>query len=223
MASMHQTGPEDRKASSLTEAPSAPIKPTMAVDGGKSGGGLRAKRRDMSRVRVLILDIVLLVVLVGLVVGGYFGYRTLRRLYAPTWDARDVVFCVEMENIDLDMVKYNQDGRPSLTGCDLWSSDRTDADRLGRVTDVRTVLVTHEDGSSTLTLYLTVEATADYLEGYGYRMGATMLLAGTESTYRLPGLSAEGTIISLHEADETDAEADDDLIISDGHAPAGGE
>ena len=61
-----------------------------------------------------------------------------------------------------------------------------------------------EDGANTLTLYLTVEASAHYREGKGYRMGVTTLLAGMEGSFRAEGMVAEGTVISMHEkSDET--------------------
>ncbi len=224
MPSIHSTGPEDRKASSLTDSASAKPAPASVSDIEHMSKAMRAPRRDMARIRAVILDIVLLVVLIGVIVGGYFGYHALRQLYAPVWDIRDIVFCVEMENIALDMVKYNDDGKLTLHKQKLWSSDRTDADYLGDVEEVSTVLITHADGTQTLTLYLTVKAKADYLEGYGYRMGATMLLAGTESVFRLRDLSAEATIISLREVnDTTPPETDDDFVVSAGQFPRAGQ
>ena len=69
-----------------------------------------------------------------------------------------------------------------MTDHPIWSSDKTDADQLGIVTDA--VLVT-VDGINTFALHLTVEAEAYYREGKGYRMGETMLLAGTEGFFRM--------------------------------------
>jgi hypothetical protein len=156
------------------------------------------------------------------VVGGVFAYRAIRELYAPTWETREVIFEVEMTGIDLDMVKYGQDGRPTMTGHPLWSSDRSDADQLGIVTDVRTVLVSGEEGENSLNLYLTVKATAYYREGKGYRMGVTMLLAGMERTFMTQGLVAEGTVISMHEiSDETDGEAGTVFADPDGASTEG--
>ncbi|MBR5124017.1 MAG: DUF4330 family protein, partial [Clostridia bacterium] len=149
--------------------------------------------------KTLVVDLVLLVVIVGLVVGGVHFYRTLRDLYAPVWETREVVFCVRMDGIEPSMVKYGQDGRYTFTDKPIWSSDRTDADCLGTVTDVQTVLVSRDDGYNTVTMYLTVEAQAYYREGKGYRMGATMLLAGSEGVFRVEGMAAEGVIISMHE------------------------
>ena len=154
---------------------------------------------------------------IGLVIGGVFAYRQIRELYAPTWETREVVFRVEMTGIDPAMIKYGQDGRPTMVGHPLWSSDRTDADCLGTVTEVQTVLVSGEDGNNTLNLCLTVEASAHYREGKGYRMGATMLLAGTQGTFLAEGLIAEGVVISMHEksgdtAGDTAAETNEGAV-----------
>lgn len=194
----------DGKASSLTDSTNA-YRPSAPESGENRGNTLKGDSWRRKRGWItLTVDIILLAVLVGLIVGGVFAYRAVRELYAPTWETRDVVFCVEMEGIDPSMVKYGQDGRPTFTGNPIWSSDRTDADLLGTVTDVRTVLVSWEDGHNTITLYLTVEAQAHYREGKGYRMGTTMLLAGSEGTFRVEGMIAEGMVISMHEkADET--------------------
>ena len=208
-------GSDDRKISGFSKRE----RTTQATDNaaensrGKGSGRVTLGRRGNRWWVSLLVDLVLLALLAGLIVGGVFGYRALRELYAPTWETRDVVFCVEMTGIDPNMVKYGQDGRPTFVNNPVWSSDHTDADCLGTVTDVRTVLVALEDGTNTLTLYLTVEAKAYYREGKGYRMGETMLLAGTEGVYRLEGMSAAGTVISMHEKqDETKDTSEADTV-----------
>ena len=201
-------GSDDRKMSGFskrvrtaqTEESALSDNNRNAKGSGKVTRGGGAKKWWVS----LLVDLVLLAVLAGLVVGGVYGYRALRDLYAPVWEIREVVFQVKMEGINPDMVKYGSDGRPKLVNETLWSSDQTDADMLGTVTDVRTVLESEANGINTLTLYLTVEAKAYYREGKGYRMGETLLLAGSEGVYRLQGMTSHGLIISMHEkADET--------------------
>ena len=204
MASMKRYD-ADPKASSLTDSAAA-HRPAFSngktAQGGKIGkrnGKLSVGGGRPRRWVTLVVDILLLGILIGLVVGGVFAYRVIRELYAPTWETRDVVFTVEMTGVDVELVKYGQDGRPTITGHSLWSSDASDADFLGTVTDVRTVLVSGENGENTLNLYLTVEATAHYRAGKGYRMGATMLLAGMKGTFMAQGLVADGTVTSMHE------------------------
>lgn len=194
-------GMEDRKMSGFSKRVRAEqTGDTSSADNGRNGksGKMMLGRRGNHRWMALLVDVILLILLVGLVIGGVFGYRALRNVYAPEWETRDVVFCVEIQGISPDMVKYSQGGRPTMLNNPIWSSDQTDADQLGIVTDVRTVLVT-VDETNTLTLYLTVEAQAYYREGKGYRMGETMLLAGSEGLFRMESLTAQGTIISMHE------------------------
>lgn len=214
MASMKRNG-VDPKASSLSATATAhrPVSPEGRDRRGRMGKRVMAQGRSPIWVTLLV-DFVLLVVIAGLVVGGVFAYRAIRELYAPVWETREVVFGVEMTGIDPDMVKYGQHSRPTMVDHPLWSSDSSDADLLGTVTDVRTVLVPGENGKNTLTLYLTVEATAHYREGKGYRMGATMLLAGMQGTFMAQGLVAEGTVISLHEKSE-EATAEEGTVLAD--------
>ncbi|MBQ3507781.1 MAG: hypothetical protein IJA91_04450 [Clostridia bacterium] len=204
MASNQQNinGVEDRKISGFSKR----VRAEQAGDGNASGNGRNARngrvmmeRRGKYWWSALLADLILLVLLVGLVLGGIFGYRALRDLYAPSWETREVVFCVVIEGVDPDMMEYGQGGRPSMTDHPIWSSDKTDADQLGIVTDA--VLVT-VDGINTFALHLTVEAEAYYREGKGYRMGETMLLAGTEGFFRMESMVAKGTIISMHEKSE---------------------
>lgn len=217
MASYHSNGVDDRKASSFHENPGAGSGRSAATPQGGRESRDPLRRRDKRLWRAILVDVILLLVIAGVLVGAWFGYRAIRDVYAPTWETRAVVFTVRMENINPDMVKYHQDGRISFTDNPIWSSDRTNADRLGTVTRVTSELVSHVDENgeeqNTLTLTLTVEATADYREGKGYRMGETLLLAGLEGDFRVEGMVAPGMIMTMHEkADETtpDTEADTD-------------
>ena len=223
MASMKRHD-ADSKASSLSAAPATYTSlPSEEKKDRKGKMGKKAMGRSRSRIWVtLLVDLTLLIVIAGLVVGGVFAYRTIRELYAPVWETREVVFEVEMKGVDPDMVKYGQHGRPTIADRPLWSSDLADADLLGTVTDVQTFLVPDENGENTLTLHLTVEATAHYREGKGYRMGATMLLAGMKGTFMAQGLVAEGTVISMHEKQEetvTEGETGETLLEPDATNP----
>ncbi len=205
MSSYYQNGNDsddrDRKLSGFSKR----VYAEQTAESGRAtrGHGRTVLNRQGNRLWVsLLVDLILLAVVAGLVVGCIFGYRALRELYAPSWETRNVVFCVKMDNIPPDMVKYDRGkGQYVIMDNPIWSSELTDADHLGTVADVRTVLVSTGD-TNTVTLYLKVEAKAYYREGKGYRMGETMLLAGAEGTYRLEGLTAAGTIISMHEKDD---------------------
>ena len=201
-------GAGDRKLSGFTKRASAEPNGALGRDGRGRGKTILIRRGNRLWV-TLVVDVILLVLLAGLIVGGVFGYRAVREMYAPVWEERDVVFGVKMENIPPEMVKYDSEkGKYFIVGSPIWSSDETDADMLGTVTDIRTVMVSTEVdgvGETVLTLYLKVEASAYYREGKGYRMGETLLLAGSTGTYRLDGLSAEGSIIFMHEAADKQA------------------
>lgn len=205
MSSYYQNGNDpddrDRKMSRFSKRDTAD--PNAEGGRGTKTRSHAALGRQGNRLWVsLLVDLFLLAIVAGLVVGFIFGYRALRELYAPTWETRDVVFCVKMDHIPPDMVKYDQaKGQYTIVNNAIWSSEQTDADQLGTVTDVRTVLVSTEE-VNTVTLYVKVEAKAYYREGKGYRMGETLLLAGSSGIYRMEGLSAEGTIISMHEKAE---------------------
>ena len=203
MASFYHNESEDRRSSGLPDNIRSPMTGSggnaESVKSAKGTGKVAMGRRDRRLWVSLLVDVILLLVLVGLIVGAWLGLRALRELYAPTWETRTVVYCVEIEGISPDAVKYGSDGRYVFENKGIWSTDRTDADFLGTVTDARTVLVAWDDGSNTVTLYLTVEAEAYYREGKGYRMGETLLLAGNRGDFRLEGMIAQGTIVSMHE------------------------
>ena len=208
MASFYRNESEDRRSSGLPDDIRGPMTGSSGTaDPAKSAKGTgKVVRGRRGRLWVSILvDVILLLVLAGLIVGAWLGFRAVRELYAPTWETRTVVYCVEIEGIAPDEVKYGPDGRYVFENKGVWSSAYTDADFLGTVTRAQTVLVAWDDGSNTVTLYVTVEAEAYYREGKGYRMGETMLLAGAEGDFRLEGMTAHGTIVSMHEKSEETA------------------
>ena len=198
MASSYQNDRE-RKASVLADSPTAN---RTARESAKGSNRPEADYTGTSRktgrgVLPIVVDVLIVLVLIGIGVGAWFGYATLKEAYAPTWEVHSITYYVEMEGIDPGIVKYGQDGRPTFVHNPIWSSGSAEADLLGTVTDVQSVLVAREDGQNTLTLYLTVEADAFFREGKGYRLGKTRLLAGLKSEYRLSGLTAAGWITSL--------------------------
>lgn len=207
MSSYYQNGGDsedrDRKLSGLSKRTAEPA--AESGRGSRGRGRVALGRRGGRWWVSLLVDLVLVAVVAGLIVGFVFAFRAVRELYAPTWEVRSVVFCVKMEGISPDMVKYDREkSQYTIVNNPIWSSEFTDADHLGTVTDVRTVLVSTGE-VNTVTLYLKVEADAYYREGKGYRMGETLLLAGAEGLYRLEGLTAEGIIISMHELSEDGA------------------
>ena len=206
MSSVHRTSADDQKSSGRPENIRAPRPGAAAPAEGpksvKGGGRVTVSRRSNRKWVPVLVDVILFLLLAGLVTGAVFGFRALRELYAPTWETRSLVYTVEIQGVDPAAVKYNSDGRFIYVDRPLWSSVYTDADCLGTVTAVSSTRVTDENGKSTLTLILTVEADAFYREGKGYRMGETILLAGLSGEFRFEGMTAWGTVISLKEKSE---------------------
>ena len=113
-------GADDRKLSGFSKR--APADPTESVGGSGRGRGKTMLIRRGNRLWVaLVVDVILLVLLAGLIVGGIFGYRAVRDMYAPVWDERDVVFGVKMENVPPEMVKYDSEkGKYFIVGSPIW-------------------------------------------------------------------------------------------------------
>ena len=210
MSSYFQNGNDsemrDQKLSGFSERNAVEQFEEGGRDSKKRGTTVLAKRGRRLWLSLLV-DVLLLALVAGLTVGGIYGYRALREMYAPEWEVRPVVFRVKMENISPDMIIYDSSqGKLAIEGKPIWGSEQTNADMLGTVASVRTATVSSpETGETVLTLYLEVHANAYYREGKGYRMGETMLLAGSTGTYRLAGLAAEGLIIAVHEADDANS------------------
>ena len=152
---------------------------------GKKGGAWRR----------LTVDLLLLLVLAALIVGGIWGYRTLKSVYAPEWTETKVEFCIRIRGVDVAGI-YDEEGRSLFEDCDVWYSDLAEGELLGTVVDVE---APPEEDGNTATLYLTVRGKALYRTGEGYYVGDTRLLAGMEDMFRVRGMMAKGEVISLCE------------------------
>ena len=208
MSSYFQNGNDseqrDRKLSGFSRKNAVEPRDEGGREGKKQGKTVLAGRGKRLWMAILV-DVLFLALVAGLTLGGVYGYRALREMYAPEWEIREVVFRVKMENIPPEMlVMDTAQSDLVIKGKSIWSSEQTDADMLGIVENVRTATVSTESSETVLTMYLDVRASAYYRKGKGYRMGETMLLAGSTGTYRLAGLAAEGMIISVSEIDPSD-------------------
>lgn len=157
------------------------------------GDGLGGRKNNVWR--RWIVDIVLLLAIAGLIVGAVFGYRALKRVYAPQWEERNVEFCIRIRGVDVGSI-YDENGHSLFEGCTVWHTDRLDGESLGQVVEVE---APPEESGHTATLYLTVRGTALYREGEGYYVGETRLLAGVESSFRVQGMTSVGDVIFLRE------------------------
>lgn len=164
---------------------------------------LEDRRPRQGRARVWMVDILLLVAIAGLVVGGIFLYRYLRDTYAPSWDEEQVVYVLELPGVDPALLSSASSGDRVLVGKEIYASAREDADVLGTVQEV--VRISDGEASDSVTLYVTVTATVRYREGKGYWIGDTRLLCGKTYSIRVAGLETEGELLSLRTQDELNA------------------
>ena len=187
----------DNKASSLTAR-----RTTDTADKGK-----RARNRtlgvediphstDSRRKGSVWVDLILLVVLATVIVGGVMGYRTLKRVYAPEWEERDIVFVMDVSHVNASIL-------PDFWHAEapLYVSDSVDAAPVGYLMDSPYVMDdASEDGYVTVRLLL--HGKARYRKGEGYYCGNTPILAGLSGDVRVDGVSGNGMIMMVLEADE---------------------
>jgi len=194
----------ERKASSLSGDTLTSLSRT-SKGSGKSGKDKKEKflpgKRRFS-LRGLLVDLALLLVLCGLGVGIWFGYRAVKNIYAPEWETRQISFVVEITDLGLEETNAL---RNTLSGCPLWYTSAADGDMLGKISQLDSVPYTNEEGEGVLALYLTVNAEAKYREGQGYYVGSTRLLAGENGVFRTEGLITEGAIVSLQDLTEVNS------------------
>lgn len=205
MASQKKTPlPGGNKASGLDRSP-APVRQTRK-DAWKEGTGRLEKQSAGGRRQTgWLIDVIIIVLLVGILVGSYFLYGHLRDTYAPEWIERDIQYVLELTELSSDMIAYGPDGEKDLCGKNIYSSFAQDSNQLGHIVDV--IRLTDPEQTDHVTLYVIVEATARYRAGEGYWMADTRLLCGETRSFRLAGLKASGTILSLRTQEELDAEA----------------
>lgn len=200
MASLrHMPPPGGDKASGLDgDLQGRRLREDGTPRGRREGQDPLSRRRS----RAWVADLVILVLVAAAVVGILYLYRYLRNTYAPVWEKTSVVWTLELKDVDPELIAYDRSGDMVLLGKNVYNSEQEDADLLGTVTDVWLLRVTETGQPDTVTLYLTVEATASYRAGKGYWMNDTRLLCGDERSFRMAGLEARGAVISLREATE---------------------
>ncbi len=208
MASSNSGDRQNRKASSLTEPAAAPSRrptdaPAMpAKDNTDALQASTAQPVDHRGVK-LAVDIILILVFVGLAVGGFFGYRALKKIYAPQWETREVTVILELTDVDPAIVpRINSriyldltDGQTVLGTC---------------VTGQPGIMPPDENGVASTNKYyrLVLKTTARYRAGAGYFVDDYPLLAGIGGTYRFSGGIAKGTILAVYEPGEEESTAE---------------
>jgi hypothetical protein len=200
MASVFKNPKNEEKASSFDAPEAVKVKKEPRVKKkreGKKNGVLTGSKPRLK----LISDIILIVFIIGVIVGAYFGVRALQRVFAPVEEEREITFCVALPNVPQDSVPTNSDGTFAMMDHPIWYTDNAGGDKLGTVTGVDFKLVEHEN-ADLMTLYLTVSAKVTYRNdtypgGAGYYVGNTRIVGGLEGVFRMNGFICEGEIISV--------------------------
>ncbi len=195
----------DAKASSLhpvesdaTENPRAHSRRTdPRKDFRKKPDGDPARRR----VQVWV-DILLILLLVGVVAGGIFGFNQFKKLYTPRYKLHTVMILVEFSDLEAAYLpKYwhmNAAAYISEGGMDR---------PIATLSDVPLVVVQEtEDGASPDELRKTVrillKAEAVYRPGEGYSVGEVPLWAGMIYNWSVDGIAAPAQILMVCPAED---------------------
>ncbi len=195
----------DRKASSLT--PRDPAQ-RRRYEGDGRRITLKDARRELERRPTQIwVDLLLILLLLGAIAGGVFGYRILKKAYAPDGEYRDVVFLVEFSSVDAEILpKYWVLNSPVYFAGN--AGDVADA-HLFDPPDLYYNLPAESGEESapprkafTVAMRTNQENLAYYRKGHGYFLGDEHLLAGSAIQLRVNGISANATIVAVFEADE---------------------
>ncbi len=177
-------------------------------DTADAGARTRQKRADARRPETIRrktpvwLDVILILLLLGAIVGGVFAYRFLRSIYAPAWETREVVYVLELSDLDTEILPaYWNRNAPA------YASNESAATPIGYLKDVEYVATLPADGEDETgterkVLRLTLAATARYREEKGYYVGELPLFAGMSTELRVDGVSTTGLILSVYEAEE---------------------
>lgn len=142
------------------------------------------------------VDLILLVVLAAVIVGGVMGYRAVKRVYAPEWEERDIVFVIDVSHVNASIL-------PDFWHAEapLYVSDEADATPIGYLMDSPYVMADSSE-SGYVTVRLLLHGKARYRKGEGYYCGNTPILAGLSGDVRVDGIAGNGTIMVIYEADE---------------------
>ena len=178
--------------------------------GGRNGGWV-----------TVVVDILLILLVVGVAVGGYFTYRAIKNAYQPTYETRKIEFEIALVDVDRTLAEELQVG---LQGDDIWYTDRTDGACLGRIDEIRVTesaaSLNNSNGISPdkVDIYLLVRADAQFRAGKGYYVSDVRILSGESGVFRVKGLVSEGYFVSLtdtakeknEESSETEADSSAD-------------
>ena len=181
-----------KKASSLDA-------PVSSADHGRKSGKARAKAEEQdflpasgetnSRKLKWWADLTMVILVVLLLVSGTFGYRFLKnKTIAPTVTEVVVEYRVLLYDVSAD-------AEP-----DDWCDRTVRLSTQAEDASLGTVVEAYWDEKVPCAVQVTVRATAQHREGYGYCVDSLHLLAGvtsTEAEFELDEVSAKGMIVAL--------------------------
>ena len=165
----------------------------------KRGEHRRGNGREL-RGTAVVVDILLILLVAAVVVGGYFTYRAIKKAYQPTYETRKIEMEIALVDVDRTLA---EELRIGMQGDDIWYTDRTDGVCLGRIDEVRVAesasSLNNSNGISPdkVDIYLLVRADAQLRTGKGYYVSDVRILAGESSVFRVKGLVSEGYFVSV--------------------------
>ena len=201
MASVFKNTQNEEKASSLDASVSEPSKETGGKKKRMDGKGRLPAKATGTRLAI-VADILLLVLIAGIIAGAFFGLRALKSAFTPVGEECRIRYSVALYDVDPESFPYKPDGSYAICDNPVWLSDKVDGDCIGEVTDLKFKLNINDQGNDTLTVYITVEADAVLYDGTadimaGYYVENTRIAAGLEGGFRMNGLYANGTVVSM--------------------------
>lgn len=210
MASVLKNTQNEEKASSLDALVSEPSKEAVGKKKRMDGKGRLPSKAAGTRLAI-VADILLLILIAGIIAGAFFGLRALKRSFTPVGEDCRIRYSVALYDVDPESFPYNPDGSYAICNNPVWLSDKVDGDCIGEVTDLKFKLNISDDGNDTLTVYITVEADAVRYDGTadimaGYYVENTRITAGLEGGFRMNGLYADGTVVSMTVVGDGDKE-----------------
>ena len=185
----NQTHTDAQKASGVTPDTSlAPINTTKK----KVYKAPKAKKERKKGLPIAV-DIFIVLALLAIIAGGYFGIRAIANYFAVSYEQREISYTLLISDAAAELV-FDADGECVIqSDCDAFVVTEEQDELVGQVHTVSTEQ--QEDG--TVDVYIEVYTTADYRHGLGYFVNRIKIAVGKEYTCRCSGLYASATIVEL--------------------------
>lgn len=187
-----------QKASSLAGDGLSPLSRSMSGSGKRAGGVRERSVSGKKRFswKSLVVDLLLILLVSGIGVGAFFGYRAVKNAYMPAWETKSIEFCVKIPDMESERGNLLV---TVLEGKNFWLSAEADGACLGVISQAAYDPGAEEDE---INLILTVRTTAQYRKGEGYYVGSTRILAGETGKFRSEGFVGEGVVMYVRDVSE---------------------